>query len=101
MTSKLWNAFHAAADVKPALLRSLKALHLEYLDLYLASPAAGSSAAGHAATAEAAGEPVCHGAQGTRSKWNAIGLGWKRDKGLRHPESGNNASGHGVVQKLR
>jgi alcohol dehydrogenase (NADP+) len=35
ITSKLWNSFHAPADVEPALKQSLKALQLDYLDLYL------------------------------------------------------------------
>lgn len=35
VTSKLWNTKHAAADVRPALERTLKDLQLDYLDLYL------------------------------------------------------------------
>uniref|UniRef100_A0A8C6T5B4 alcohol dehydrogenase (NADP(+)) n=1 Tax=Neogobius melanostomus TaxID=47308 RepID=A0A8C6T5B4_9GOBI len=35
ITSKLWNNKHHAHDVEPALLKSLKDLRLEYLDLYL------------------------------------------------------------------
>ena len=35
VTSKLWNAFHAPEDVEPAFKKSLEALGLEYLDLYL------------------------------------------------------------------
>ena len=35
VTSKLWNAFHVPADVEPAFRKSLEALGLEYLDLYL------------------------------------------------------------------
>mgnify|MGYP000103134179 CR=1 FL=1 len=35
VTSKLWNSFHAADDVEPAIQESLKALKLDYLDLYL------------------------------------------------------------------
>ena len=35
ITSKLWNDSHAAADVPAACAKSLAALQLEYLDLYL------------------------------------------------------------------
>ena len=35
ITSKLWNDCHAPEQVRPALLRSLKDLQLEQLDLYL------------------------------------------------------------------
>lgn len=35
VTSKLWNTKHAAADVRPALMNTLKDLQLDYLDLYL------------------------------------------------------------------
>ena len=35
VTSKLWNTFHAPQDVEPAFHKSLEALGLEYLDLYL------------------------------------------------------------------
>jgi D-xylose reductase len=35
ITSKLWNTFHAAEHVRPAVERSLADLRLEYLDLYL------------------------------------------------------------------
>ncbi|OEK02213.1 aldehyde oxidoreductase [Roseivirga sp. 4D4] len=35
VTSKLWNSFHAAEDVEKAVMESLKALQLDYLDLYL------------------------------------------------------------------
>lgn len=35
VTSKLWNAFHHPDDVERALMESLKALQLDYLDLYL------------------------------------------------------------------
>lgn len=35
ITSKLWNDAHAAADVRPALLATLRALRLDALDLYL------------------------------------------------------------------
>jgi D-xylose reductase len=35
VTSKLWNTYHAAEHVRPALERSLEDLQLDYLDLYL------------------------------------------------------------------
>ncbi|MDE0887455.1 MAG: aldo/keto reductase [Myxococcota bacterium] len=35
VTSKLWNTYHRAEHVRPALLRSLADLQLDYLDLYL------------------------------------------------------------------
>ncbi|HEY3393880.1 MAG TPA: aldo/keto reductase [Lacipirellulaceae bacterium] len=35
VTSKLWNTYHAAAHVRPAVERSLADLRLDYLDLYL------------------------------------------------------------------
>jgi D-xylose reductase len=35
VTSKLWNTYHARQHVRPALERTLKALRLDYLDLYL------------------------------------------------------------------
>ena len=35
VTSKLWNTYHAAEHVRPALERTLDDLQLEYLDLYL------------------------------------------------------------------
>ncbi|HEX2474873.1 MAG TPA: aldo/keto reductase, partial [Lacipirellulaceae bacterium] len=35
ITSKLWNTYHAAEYVRPAVERSLADLRLEYLDLYL------------------------------------------------------------------
>ncbi|XP_044863585.1 aldo-keto reductase family 1 member B1-like isoform X5 [Mauremys mutica] len=35
VVSKLWNSFHAPQDVKPAFLKSLMMLNLDYLDLYL------------------------------------------------------------------
>lgn len=35
VTSKLWNTYHHASHVQPALERSLKDLGLKYLDLYL------------------------------------------------------------------
>ncbi|WP_109830969.1 aldo/keto reductase [Reichenbachiella versicolor] len=35
ITSKLWNSFHKKEDVEEGMNRSLKALKLDYLDLYL------------------------------------------------------------------
>jgi len=35
VTSKLWNTYHAARHVRPAVERSLRDLGLDYLDLYL------------------------------------------------------------------
>ncbi len=35
VTSKLWNTYHAAEHVRPALERSLRDLQLEHLDLFL------------------------------------------------------------------
>lgn len=35
ITSKLWNTYHAAAHVRPAVERSLKDLQVDYLDLYM------------------------------------------------------------------
>lgn len=35
VTSKLWNTYHAAEHVRPAIERSLRDLQLDYLDLYL------------------------------------------------------------------
>jgi alcohol dehydrogenase (NADP+) len=35
ITSKLWNSYHAPAEVPRGLEETLSALHLDYLDLYL------------------------------------------------------------------
>src|SRR5205085_5545366 len=35
VTSKLWNTYHARQHVRPAVERSLRDLHIDYLDLYL------------------------------------------------------------------
>ena len=58
ITSKLWNTFHSAGDVRPALIDTLADLQLDYLDLYLIHWPLAWQAGGDKFPKDASGNPI-------------------------------------------